>query len=85
VPWYAISAEFVGALLFIPVIYARWASVYAVPLMIGAAHFWLVRKGFDILRGGLRTPDCLHDPAARPGTSWRWTLRAQAIAASWNF
>jgi putative oxidoreductase len=56
VPWYAISAEFVGALLLIPGIYARWASLYAVPLMIGAAHFWLVRKGFYFTAAGCEFP-----------------------------
>jgi putative oxidoreductase len=56
VPWYAISAEFVGALLLIPGIYARWASLYAVPLMIGAAHFWLVRKGFYFTAAGCELP-----------------------------
>jgi putative oxidoreductase len=56
VPWYAISAEFVGALLLIPGIYARWASLYAVPLMIGAAQFWLVRKGFYFTAAGCELP-----------------------------
>jgi putative oxidoreductase len=56
VPWYAISAEFVGALLLIPGIYARWASLYAVPLMIGAAQFWIVRKGFYFTAGGCELP-----------------------------
>ena len=56
VPWYAISAEFVGALLIIPGIYTRWASLYALPLMIGAAHFWLVRKGFYFTAAGCELP-----------------------------
>ena len=56
VPWYAISAELVGALLLIPGIYTRWASLYAVPLMIGAAHFWLVRKGFYFTAAGCELP-----------------------------
>jgi putative oxidoreductase len=38
VPWYAISAEFAGALLLIPGIYTRWVSLYALPLTIGASH-----------------------------------------------
>jgi putative oxidoreductase len=56
VPWYAISAEFVGALLLIPGIYTRWASLYAVPLMIGAAQFWVVRKGFFFTAAGCELP-----------------------------
>ncbi len=56
VPWYAISAEFVGAFLLIPGIYARWASLYALPMMIGAAQFWLVRKGFYFTAGGCELP-----------------------------
>jgi len=56
VPWYVISAEFVGALLLIPGTYARWASLYAVQLMIGAAQFWLVRKGFFFTSAGCELP-----------------------------
>lgn len=56
VPWYAISAEFVGALLLILGIYARWASLYTVPLMIGAAHFWLVCKGFYFTAASCELP-----------------------------
>jgi putative oxidoreductase len=47
---YAISAEFVGALLLIPGIYVPCASLYAMPLMIGAAHFWLVPRASILLR-----------------------------------
>ena len=56
VPWYAISAEFAGALLLIPGICTRWVCWYALPLMIGAAHFWLVRKGFYFSAGGGELP-----------------------------
>jgi len=56
VPYYAISAEVVGALCLIPGIFARWAALYAVPLMIGAAHFWLVRKGFYFTGAGGELP-----------------------------
>jgi putative oxidoreductase len=56
VPWYVISAEFAGALLLIPGIYTRWASLYAMPLMIGAAQFWLVRKGFYFTAAGGELP-----------------------------
>ena len=34
VPYYVISAEFVGALCLIPGLYARWAALYAVPMRI---------------------------------------------------
>lgn len=56
VPWYAISAEFAGALLLIPGIYTRWVSLYALPLMIGASQFWLVRKGFYFTAAGAELP-----------------------------
>jgi putative oxidoreductase len=56
VPWYCISAEFAGALLIIPGIYTRWVCLYTLPLMIGAAHFWLVRKGFYFTAAGCELP-----------------------------
>jgi putative oxidoreductase len=56
VPWYAISAEFAGALLLIPGIYTRWVSLYALPLMIGASQFWLTRKGFYFTAAGAELP-----------------------------
>jgi putative oxidoreductase len=56
VPWYAISAEFAGALLLIPGIATRWVSLYALPLMIGASQFWLVRKGFYFTAAGAELP-----------------------------
>ena len=46
VPCYAVSAEIAGALLLTPDIQTRWVSLYAVPPMLGAAHFWFIRKGF---------------------------------------
>ncbi|HEY4081755.1 MAG TPA: DoxX family protein [Burkholderiaceae bacterium] len=55
-PWYAISAEFAGALLLIPGICTRWVSLYAVPLMLGAAQFWAVRKGFYFTTAGAELP-----------------------------
>jgi len=68
VPWYAVSAEIVGAFLIIPGIYARWASLYALPLMVGAAHFCLVRKGFWFAAGGAEFP-----------VAWTIMLAAQAL------
>lgn len=56
VPWYVISAEFAGALLLIPGIWTRWVSLYALPMMLGAAHFWAVRKGFWFVGGGAELP-----------------------------
>lgn len=56
VPWYAVTAEAAGAFLIIPGIYARWASLYAPPLMVGAVHFILVRKGFFFAGGGCEFP-----------------------------
>jgi putative oxidoreductase len=56
VPWYAISAEFAGALLLIPGIYARWVALYTLPLMVGAAQYWAVRKGFYFTAGGFELP-----------------------------
>jgi putative oxidoreductase len=56
VPWYCISAEFAGALLIIPGIYARWVCLYALPLIIGAAQFWAVRKGFFFTGAGSELP-----------------------------
>jgi putative oxidoreductase len=56
VPAYIISAELAGSLLLIPGIYTRWVSLYAIPLMIGAAHFWLVRRGFYFTAAGGELP-----------------------------
>lgn len=56
VPWYVISAEFAGALLLIPGICTRWVSLYALPMMFGAAQFWLVRKGFYFTAAGAELP-----------------------------
>jgi putative oxidoreductase len=56
VPWYVISAEFAGAVLLIPGIYTRWVSLYAIPLMIGAAQFWFVGKGFYFTAAGCEFP-----------------------------
>lgn len=56
VPYYVLSVELVGALLIIPGIWARWVSLYAVPMMIGAAYYWAVRKGFFFTAGGSELP-----------------------------
>jgi putative oxidoreductase len=56
VPWYVVSAEIAGALLLIPGLAVRWVSLYALPMMIGAAHFWAVRNGFWFVAGGAELP-----------------------------
>jgi putative oxidoreductase len=55
-PWYCISAEFVGAFCLIPGILTRWAALYALPLLVGAAQFWSVRKGFYFTGAGAELP-----------------------------
>jgi putative oxidoreductase len=56
VPWYVMSAEFAGAILLIPGICTRWVSLFCLPMMIGAAQFWLVRKGFYFTSAGCELP-----------------------------
>ncbi len=56
VPLYVFSAELAGALLLIPGLYACWVSLYALPMMLGAAQFWVVRKGFYFTGGGAELP-----------------------------
>lgn len=56
VPWYVFSAEIAGALLLIPGIWVRWVCLYAIPMMLGAAHFWAVRKGFWFVAAGAELP-----------------------------
>lgn len=56
VPYYVVSAEVAGALFLIPGIQTRWVSLYAVPLMLGAAHFWFVRNGFFFTAAGCELP-----------------------------
>jgi len=56
VPAYVLSAELVGATLLIPGVFTRYAALYAMPMMAGAAQFWLVRKGFYFTGGGAELP-----------------------------
>ena len=53
---YVLSAEFAAALLLIPGLCCRWVSLYALPFMLGAAHYWLVRKGFFFTAAGGELP-----------------------------
>jgi putative oxidoreductase len=69
VPAYVLSAELAGALLLIPGVFARYVAIYAMPMMIGAAQFWLVRKGFYFTAAGAELP-----------LVWLALLAIQAIA-----
>ena len=67
---YVLSAEFAGALLLIPGIFARYVALYCVPMMIGAAQFWLARKGFyfpDSRRGASAGVACASRDPERGG------------------
>jgi putative oxidoreductase len=56
VPAYVLSAEVAGAVLLIPGVLTRYAALYAVPMMLGAAQFWWVRKGFYFTKAGAELP-----------------------------
>jgi putative oxidoreductase len=56
VPAYVLSAEIAGALLLIPGVFTRYVALYAIPMMIGAAQFWMVRKGFYFTAAGSELP-----------------------------
>ena len=56
VPAYVLSAEIAGALLLIPGVFTRFVAAYAIPMMAGAAHFWLVRTGFYFTKAGAELP-----------------------------
>lgn len=56
VPAYVLSAEIAGALLLIPGVLTRYVALYAVPMMVGAAQFWLVRNGFYFTNAGAELP-----------------------------
>ena len=45
-----------GALLLIPGVLSRYVALYAMPMMFGAAEFWLVRKGFYFTKAGAELP-----------------------------
>ena len=53
---YVLSGEFLGAICLIPGICARWVALYAMPLIVGAAQFWMVRKGFFFTAAGAELP-----------------------------
>lgn len=56
VPPYVASVEFAGAILLIPGILTRYVVIYAIPMMLGAAQFWAVRKGFFFTGAGCEMP-----------------------------
>jgi putative oxidoreductase len=56
VPAYVLSAELFGALLLIPGVLTRYVALYAMPMMIGAAQYWLARKGFFFTQSGAELP-----------------------------
>ena len=56
VPAYVLSAEVLGALLLIPGVCARLVALYAIPMMAGAAQYWLVRTGFYFTKSGAELP-----------------------------
>ena len=56
VPAYVLSAELAGALLLIPGILARYVALYAMPMMLGAAHFWMTRNSFFFTKAGAELP-----------------------------
>ena len=53
---YVLSGEFIGAICLIPGILTRWVALYTMPLIAGAAQFWLVRKGFFFTAAGAELP-----------------------------
>jgi putative oxidoreductase len=53
---YVLSAEVLGAALLIPGVFTRYVAAYAIPMMLGAAQFWLVRKGFYFTQAGAELP-----------------------------
>ncbi|THD59698.1 DoxX family protein [Phenylobacterium sp.] len=56
VPAYVLSAEVAGALLLIPGVLTRYVALYAMPMMAGAAQFWMARKGFYFTAAGSELP-----------------------------
>lgn len=56
VPAYVLTAEIMGALLLIPGVFPRLVALYAIPMMAGAAQYWLVRTGFYFTKAGAELP-----------------------------
>jgi len=68
VPVYVLTAEIAGAVFITAGLFTRWVSLYTLPFMIGAAHFWTVRKGFFFTDAGSELP-----------VVWALMLAAQAL------
>jgi putative oxidoreductase len=56
VPAYVLSAELAGAFLLIPGVFTRLVALYAMPMMLGAAQFWITRNGFYFTKAGAELP-----------------------------
>jgi len=74
VPAYVLSAELAGALLLIPGVLTRYVAGYAMPMMLGAAHFWMTRNGFFFTKAGAELP-----------LVWLALLGIQAVAGDGSF
>ena len=92
VPAYVLSAEVMGALLLIPGIFHRFVALYAIPMMAGAAQYWLVRTGFYFTKSGAELPLvwlallCLQvvlgdGRYALVRSTWRFTAGERSVAA----
>ena len=53
---YVLVAEFSAAVALPLGLWTRWGSLLALPLIAGAAHFWLIRKGFWFSDAGAEFP-----------------------------
>ncbi|MEO5578127.1 MAG: DoxX family protein [Sphingomicrobium sp.] len=53
---YVLSAEVAGELFLIPGVFARYIALYAMPMMAGAAQFWLARNGLYFTNAGAELP-----------------------------
>lgn len=74
VPAYVLSAELAGALLLIPGVLTRYVACYAMPMMLGATHFWMMRNGFFFTKAGAELP-----------LVWLALLGIQAVAGDGPF
>jgi putative oxidoreductase len=59
---YVLLAEFAGALLLIPGILTRWVSLFALPVMFGAAYFWFTGRDISLLPLAQSFPSCGGSP-----------------------
>jgi putative oxidoreductase len=53
---YTLAGEIAGAALLILGVWTRWVSLFTLPLMLGATHFWMVRKSFYFTDAGWEFP-----------------------------